>query len=512
MHRRPFIDDFSCEGECSGTILCNASTARTAPVFGLQYGSTYNKFLATADEDGFVSIINTAQELPVALDEDSSPTRPVAQWTAHRNAIFDLRWACNDRWIYTASGDTTLGLWDTSYAYKISTFSGHLGSVKTLSVSPHASEILASGSCDGNLFVWDSRVNCRDPTAIPPRQPVPTLSPVLRLREPHARPDTTDTSGLGSFSSRRRGVPQGRIPPGVTAVNFLGGSTGHVIASGGVDGIVKLWDLRYTVLPTTTVTVPGDVMASLSCSIQATNANSRLVQFNSTPAPQLGRRTHAITSLALRPDSSQLLVSHTGGHHLLYDVVRPDVGPVRWYGGHMVSSFYVKAAFSPDGTHIVSGSSDDSVCIWQVDDPEGDNPYRLEGHEREVTAVAWCPTDFSQLATAGDDYTVKVWNIHRKQEEERRDPWVPQSRADVLMAAKPKRVEERLVVVPSRTVTGRVGSPHRQMPLLLLLVLLLLLPQLRLLTWQQRRALVVPEEVRHALVEYAQAKLSSARN
>lgn len=31
---------------------------------------------------------------------------------------------------------------------------------------------------------------------------------------------------------------------------------------------------------------------------------------------------------------SQLLVSLTGGHHFLYDALRPHIGPTRWFGGH----------------------------------------------------------------------------------------------------------------------------------------------------------------------------------
>jgi hypothetical protein len=32
----------------------------------------------------------------------------------------------------------------------------------------------------------------------------------------------------------------------------------------------------------------------------------------------------------------------------------------------------------------------------QVDAPDGASPYVLPGHQGEVTAVAWCPSDFQQ--------------------------------------------------------------------------------------------------------------------
>ena len=68
------------------------------------------------DEDGYVSVLDTARPPPAALDDAASPRRARAQWTAHRNAIFDLAWARADEWVYTASGDPTLALWDTAYA------------------------------------------------------------------------------------------------------------------------------------------------------------------------------------------------------------------------------------------------------------------------------------------------------------------------------------------------------------------------------------------------------------
>ena len=47
------------------------------------------KYLAVADEEGYVSVLDTSAPLPRGLhDEGSTP----AQWLAHHNAIFDLAW------------------------------------------------------------------------------------------------------------------------------------------------------------------------------------------------------------------------------------------------------------------------------------------------------------------------------------------------------------------------------------------------------------------------------------
>ena len=37
----------------------------------------------------------------------------------------------------------------------------------------------------------------------------------------------------------------------------------------------------------------------------------------------------------------------------LVDTVRPDAGPLCHFTGHLFLDFYVKIAFSPDGTHLV---------------------------------------------------------------------------------------------------------------------------------------------------------------
>ncbi|HRS71421.1 MAG TPA: hypothetical protein P5175_06175 [Anaerohalosphaeraceae bacterium] len=75
--------------------------------------------------------------------------------------------------------------------------------------------------------------------------------------------------------------------------------------------------------------------------------------------------------------------------------------------GH--KGFINSAGFSPDGQYIVSGSSDNSVKIW--DTKSGKCIKTLEGHKHSVTAVVFSPD--SKLIASGDSWghTLKIWDI-----------------------------------------------------------------------------------------------------
>lgn len=46
------------------------------------------KYLAVADEEGYVSILDTTTPTPQEIHDGWPP----AQWLAHQNAIFDIAW------------------------------------------------------------------------------------------------------------------------------------------------------------------------------------------------------------------------------------------------------------------------------------------------------------------------------------------------------------------------------------------------------------------------------------
>ncbi|MCP2244592.1 nSTAND1 domain-containing NTPase [Lentzea aerocolonigenes] len=70
-----------------------------------------------------------------------------------------------------------------------------------------------------------------------------------------------------------------------------------------------------------------------------------------------------------------------------------------------------RLAFSPDGTLLAAGTTDDVIRVWDVRDPR--NPQVravLHGHTERVWGVAFAP-DNRTLVTTGADRTVRVWDI-----------------------------------------------------------------------------------------------------
>jgi WD40 repeat protein len=73
--------------------------------------------------------------------------------------------------------------------------------------------------------------------------------------------------------------------------------------------------------------------------------------------------------------------------------------------GH--SGWIISVAFSPDGKQVVSGSSDETVRLWDV--VTGAALQTLEGHSGQVTSVAFSP-DGKQVASGSYDETVRLWD------------------------------------------------------------------------------------------------------
>ncbi|KAJ7696282.1 hypothetical protein B0H17DRAFT_848324, partial [Mycena rosella] len=74
--------------------------------------------------------------------------------------------------------------------------------------------------------------------------------------------------------------------------------------------------------------------------------------------------------------------------------------------GHSSSVWSV--AFSPNGMHIVSGSSDNTVRIW--DAVTGAEVTKMEGHSGSIWSVAFLPDGTRIVSGSDDKTTVQIWD------------------------------------------------------------------------------------------------------
>lgn len=69
----------------------------------------------------------------------------------------------------------------------------------------------------------------------------------------------------------------------------------------------------------------------------------------------------------------------------------------------------LSVAFGGDGKRIVSGSSDNTVRVWDAE--AGSEPLlTLRGHEREVRSVAFSG-DGKRIVSGSEDRAVRVWDV-----------------------------------------------------------------------------------------------------
>ncbi|MEW6496406.1 MAG: WD40 repeat domain-containing protein, partial [Cyanobacteriota bacterium] len=118
----------------------------------------------------------------------------------------------------------------------------------------------------------------------------------------------------------------------------------------------------------------------------------------------LSGHSYGVTAVAISPDGTKVI---SGSSDKTLEVWHLDRGEeLLTLEGH---SYGVTAvAISPDGTKVISGSSDKTLKVWHLD--RGEELLTLEGHSSFVNAVAISP-DGTKVISASDDKTLKVWHL-----------------------------------------------------------------------------------------------------
>jgi WD40 repeat protein len=111
-----------------------------------------------------------------------------------------------------------------------------------------------------------------------------------------------------------------------------------------------------------------------------------------------------ITSLAFSPDNVHLLSGSDDSTVKLWDA--PAGRLLRTFEGHSGPVYSV--AFAPSGTRLASGSRDTMVKLW--DASTGGLLFTFAGHSDRVNSVAFS-TDGARLLSGSADKTIKLWDV-----------------------------------------------------------------------------------------------------
>jgi WD40 repeat protein len=264
--------------------------------------------------------------------------------------------------LVTASGDTTVRLWDVRKGLELATLKGHSAPVYSVALSPDG-KILATGSGDNTVKLWDLRTHQELATLLGHTSYVTSV-----VFAPDARTLATGSNDrtvrLWDITSRQ-----------VLATLKLQGSVGSLaiapdgqtLVTGSNDGEVSLWDI-----------------ASMS------------------PLRSIEGHKSPVISVVFSPNGRTFASGSLDGIVKRWNVsTGEELAILKGFTGSVYS-----VAFSSDGKTLAYGSDNGMVKLWDIQ--TGQEIASLKEDTDDVHLLAFSP-DNKTLVSAGKSNAMRLW-------------------------------------------------------------------------------------------------------
>ena len=366
----------------------------------------------------------------------------------HTGPVRSVAVSPDGRHILSGSEDNTLRVWDLRTGRCLNTLQGHTHWVTSVAMSPDGRHIV-SGSEDNTLRVWDLRTGRCLNTVKVHKYGVTSIAVSPDGRHIVSASDRENTLRVWEAGTGRC--------LNTVKVNGYGVSSiavspdGRHIVSGGGDDTVRVWriyfesacaaDLQLSLIKgfgerkrekaeldeavgnAESFYEKGDYKHSFSIIFEKWKVNkfsdiepiknlySRLLKKGRVTALHfafqkrlLEGHTHEVTSITLSPDGRHIVSGSDDNTLRVWDF-----GTGRCLNtlqGHTKEVYSV--ALSPDGRHIVSGSKDNTLRVWELG--TGRCLNTLWGHTNRVNSVA-VSADGCHIFSGSWDKTLRVWEL-----------------------------------------------------------------------------------------------------